>query len=252
MSPLETAMSQLEKAKTFKALHESGETFAIPNPWDAGSALLLQEMGFKALATTSAGFAQTLGRSDGEVSLDEKLEHCRLLSSVTELPISADFENGFADNPRQVAENVLKLAATGVAGGSIEDFSGTGIYDFELAVERIAATAEAVRALKIPFLLTARAECVLRKTGDLDEAIRRVQAFESAGADVVYIPGLKSLDEVKALMNAVSCPINVLAPFMPSVTLQDYNELGIARVSVGGALAGRVRKATLEIAREMF
>jgi 2-methylisocitrate lyase-like PEP mutase family enzyme len=245
-------MSQLRKAETFKALHESGETFIIPNPWDAGSALLLQELGYKALATTSAGFAHTLGRDDGEVSLEEKLEHCRLLASVTEIPVSADFENGFADAPEAVAENFLKLAGTGVAGGSIEDFSGADIYDFELAVERVAAAVEAVAALPFPFTVTARAEGILRRTCDLDEAISRIQAFEKAGADVLYIPGLKNLDEVRRVVASVSRPINVLAPFMPGVALEDYAEQGVVRISVGGALEYKVREATRAIASEML
>jgi 2-methylisocitrate lyase-like PEP mutase family enzyme len=245
-------MDQQKKAEAFKALHESGECFIIPNPWDAGSALLLQELGFKALATTSAGFAQTLGRKDGEVSLEEKLEHCRLLASVTEIPVTADFENGFADAPMAVAENILRLAETGLAGGSIEDYCEAGIYDFELAVERVAAAAEAVATLPFPFLLTARAEGILRKTCDLDEAIARIQAFEKAGADVLYIPGLKNLDEVRTVVASVSRPINVLAPFMPEVALADYTENGVARISVGGALAGKVRAATKALASEML
>jgi 2-methylisocitrate lyase-like PEP mutase family enzyme len=245
-------MNQLRKAEAFKALHESGETFIIPNPWDAGSALLLQELGFKALATTSAGFAHTLGRDDGDVSLAEKLAHCRLLASVTEIPVSVDFENGFADTPEAVAENLKKLAETGVVGGSIEDYSAAGIYDFELAVERVAAAAEAVATLPFPFMLTARAEGILRKTCDLDEAIVRIQAFEKAGADVLYIPGLKNLDEVRTVVASVSRPINVLAPFMPGVTLADYAENGVARVSIGGALAGKVRAATRTLASELL
>ena len=245
-------LSQIEKAHVFQALHESRETFVIPNPWDAGSALLLQQAGFKALATTSSGFAQTIGKVDGEVSLEEKLDHCRLLASVTDVPISADFENGFADAPQEAAQNILKLAETGVAGGSIEDYSRSEIYDFDLAVDRVAACAEAVAGLSFPFTLTARAEGLLRRTCTLDEAITRLLAFEKAGADVLYAPGLKSLEEVKNVMEAVSKPVNVLAPFMPDVTLAEYAELGVARVSVGGALAGKIRDATLTAARTMF
>ena len=245
-------LSQIEKAHVFKALHESGETFVIPNPWDAGSALLLQQAGFKALATTSSGFAQSIGKVDGEVSLEEKLGHCRLLASVTDVPISADFENGFADAPQAAAQNILKLAETGVAGGSIEDYSRSAIYDFNHAVDRVAACAEAVAELSFPFTLTARVEGLLRRTCTLDEAITRLQAFEKAGADVLYAPGLKSLEEVKAVIGAVSRPVNVLAPFMPGVTLADYAELGVTRISVGGALAGKIHKATLAAASKMF
>ncbi len=244
--------SQIEKAHVFQALHESRETFIIPNPWDAGSALLLQQAGFKALATTSSGFAQSIGKVDGEVSLEEKLDHCRVLASVTDVPISADFENGFADAPQEAAQNILKLAETGVAGGSIEDYSRSEIYDFDLAVDRVAACAEAVAGLSFPFTLTARAEGLLRRTCTLDEVITRLQAFEKAGADVLYAPGLKSLEEVKNVIGAVSKPVNVLAPFMPDVTLAEYADFGVARISVGGALAGKIREATLAAARKMF
>lgn len=244
--------SRLEKAQVFKALHDSGETFIIPNPWDAGSAMLLQKAGFKALATTSSGFAQSIGKTDGEVSLEEKLEHCRLLASVTDIPISADFEHGFADAPQEAAQNLLKLAETGVAGGSIEDYSRSVIYDFDLAVERVAACAEVLANLSFPFTFTARAEGLLRPTGTLDEVIARLQAFEKAGADVLYAPGLKSLEEVKEVIGAVSRPVNVLAPFMPQATFADYAELGVARISVGGALAGKISEATLAAARTML
>ncbi len=244
--------SQLEKARTFRALHESGETFIIPNPWDAGSAMLLQQAGFKALATTSSGFAQSIGKTDGEVSLEEKLEHCRLLASVTDIPISADFEHGFADAPQQAAQNLLKLSETGVAGGSIEDYSRSAIYDFNLAVERVAACAEVLANLSCPFTFTARAEGLLRRTSTLDEVILRLQAFEKAGADVLYAPGLKNIEEIKAVIGAVSRPVNVLAHFIPELTLADYAKLGVARVSVGGALAGKISEATLVIARKLF
>ena len=243
---------QIEKCQVFEALHEAGETFIIPNPWDAGSAVLLQEAGFKALATTSSGFAQTLGKVDGEVTLEEKLEHCRLLASVTDIPINADFENGFADAPAEAAQNLLKLVETGVAGASIEDYSRTEIYDFNLAVERVAACAELVAKLPFPFTLTARAEGLLRQTCTLEEAITRLQAFEKAGADVLYAPALKTLDEVAAVLSAVSKPVNVLAPFMPTVTLADYAKLGVSRVSIGGALAGKIRQATRVAANNMF
>ncbi len=246
--------SQLEKAEAFKALHESDETFIIPNPWDAGSACMLEKVGFKALATTSNGFANTLGRGDGEVSLDEKLEHCRALASVTEIPINADFENGFADSPEAAAANLLKLAETGLVGGSIEDYTQdtSEIYDFTLAVERIAACAEAVSKLSIPFMLTARAEGLLRGVSDIDDAIKRLQAFEAAGADVLYVPGLKTLDQVKTVLDEISKPINVLAPFMPDTTLDQYADLGVCRISIGGALAHHVNKAALSAARQMM
>jgi 2-methylisocitrate lyase-like PEP mutase family enzyme len=244
--------SPREKAQTFKALHEQGNTFIIPNPWDAGSAMLLQAAGAKALATTSSGFAQSIGKLDGEITLEEKLQHCRLLSSVTDIPINADFEHGFADSPTKAAHNLSLLCQTGVAGGSIEDYSRTEIYDFNLAVERVAACAEVVAALDLPFTFTARAEGLLRKTHSLDEVIERLQAFEKAGADVLYAPGLKSLEEIELVLNSVSRPVNVLAPFMPSVSFDDYARLGVARISVGGALAAKVKKATLAEASKMF
>ena len=244
--------TQIQKCLEFEALHKRRETFIIPNPWDAGSALLLQEAGFKALATTSSGFAQTLGKVDGEVTLEEKLEHCRLMASVTNIPINADFENGFAHDPAETAENLLKLVQTGVAGASIEDYSRSEIYDFNLAVERVAACAEAVAQLPFPFLLTARAEGLLRQTCTLDEAITRLQAFEKAGADVLYAPALKTLEEVETVLGAVSKPVNVLASFMPTIALADYARLGVSRVSIGGALAGRIRQATEVAAKRMF
>ncbi len=244
--------SQSDKARVFEALHAKSETFIIPNPWDAGSARVLQDAGFKALATTSAGFAWTLGRVDGEVSLEEKLVHCRALSTVTDVPLNADFENGFADAPDEAAANLVRVAEAGVVGASIEDWSGSEIYDFDLAVARIAACAEAVAKLPYKFMLTARAEGLLRQTSDLDDAIKRLQAFAAAGADVLYAPGLKSLTDVEAVMKVVSKPLNVLAPFMPKVTLAEYNTLGVARVSVGGALAHFTRAATKSAAGKLI
>ena len=171
--------TQLEKARAFQALHGGSDLFIIPNPWDAGSARLLQSVGFKALATTSAGFAQSLGRLDGQVSVDETVEHCRALTSVTDIPVNADFENGFADSPEHVAQNLTKVAEAGVVGASIEDYSGSAIYEFDHAVERIAACAEAVSRLPFPFALTARAENLVRGANDLDDTIKRLQAFEA-------------------------------------------------------------------------
>lgn len=243
---------QRGKAETFKALHDSGETFIIPNPWDAGSARLLEDTGFKALATTSSGFAMAIGKVDGQVSLEEKLDHCRALAAITNIPISADFEHGFADAPEQAAANLVKLAATGVVGGSIEDYSRSEIYDFDLAVNRIAACAEAVKTLSFPFMLTARAEGLLRHTCDLDAVIARLRAFEAAGADVLYAPGLKTLEEVDRVVGAVSRPVNVLAPFMPNVTLAEYAAHGVGRISVGGALANNAAAATQATANQMM
>ncbi|HET8552155.1 MAG TPA: isocitrate lyase/phosphoenolpyruvate mutase family protein [Gammaproteobacteria bacterium] len=231
-------LNQQEKANRFKALHERG-TFIIPNPWDIGSARLLASLGFEALATTSSGHAYSLGRLDGDVGLERALEHCRALAGATQLPVSADFENAFAAEPRLAAANILRAAATGIVGCSIEDYSGDDdkpIYDFELAVERVAAAVEAVRTLDIPFTLTARAENLLHGVNDLDDTIRRLQAFEAAGADVLYAPGLKTLDEVRTVIGAVGKPVNVLGPMVKG-TVADMAVAGVRRISTGGALA---------------
>ncbi|TFH46386.1 MAG: isocitrate lyase/phosphoenolpyruvate mutase family protein, partial [Lysobacterales bacterium] len=191
--------TQLEKADRFKALHERDGAFVIPNPWDPGSARLLAALGFEALATTSSGFANSIGRPDGEVSLEEKIAHCRALCAATDLPVSADLEKCFADSPEGAAETIRMAAEAGVVGGSIEDFSGDAgkpIYDFDLAVERVHAAVEAARSLDFPFTLTARAENLLHGRNDLDDTIRRLQAFEEVGADVLYAPALTTLEQV--------------------------------------------------------
>ena len=244
--------TQYEKAIAFKALHDSGQSFIIPNPWDQGSALMLQELGYQALATTSGGFAQTLGRVDGEVTVDEKIEHCRALCEVTDIPVSADFENGFADAPRDAAENLLNAATAGIVGASIEDFSGSEIYDFNLSVERITACAEAVAGLTFPFMLTARSENLIRGVEDLDDTIKRLQAYEAAGADVLYAPGLRTAGQIKEVLAAVNKPINVLAPFIPGFSLKEHSELGVCRVSMGGAIASYVSRASKKVSSEML
>lgn len=247
-------LTQFDKAVRFKALHERPGGFVIPNPWDVGSARLLAGLGFEALATTSAGFAWSVGLLDNQVGLERAIEHCRALCAATDLPVSADFENAFADEPGKAAENILRAAETGLAGCSIEDFSGDGskpIYDFELAVERVAAAVEAVRKLDFPFMLTARAENLLHGRNDLDDTIRRLQAFEAAGADVLYAPGLKTLDQVRTVTSAVSKPVNVLAPMVAGATVAQLAEAGAQRFSVGGALAGAAITPLLRAAEEM-
>ncbi len=244
--------TQLEKAEKFRALHEGPGAFVIPNPWDAGSARLLEGLGFQALATTSAGFAQALGRLDGSVSRDEKVEHCRALAAVTAIPISADLENGFADDPAAAGETIRLAAEAGMVGGSIEDYSGHDIYDFELAVERVQAAVEVARSLDFPFTLTARAENLLRGRNDLDDTIRRLQAFARAGADVLYAPGLKTLDEVREVCRAVDKPVNVLSPFIDGVTVAELAEAGARRISVGSTLANAAIGAILRAGREML
>ena len=226
--------SQHEKAADFRALHE-GEAFIIPNPWDAGSARVLHALGFRALATTSSGFAFTLGRPDGAATLDEVLEHTRALDRATSLPISVDLENGHGPAPEDAAAAIARAAEAGAVGGSIEDYDPAGhIYGFEHAVERVAAAVEAARALSFPFTLTARAENHIRGNPDLDDTIARLQAFERAGADVLYAPGLRSGAEIRAVCEATSRPVNVLAH--RGLSLPEIAEAGGRRISVGGAL----------------
>jgi len=246
--------TQKEKAEEFKALHEREGAFVIPNPWDICSARLLAGLGFEALATTSAGFANTLGKVDGQVTRDEAISHCRVLSAATDLPVSADLENCFADDPAEAAETIRLGAHAGLVGGSIEDFSGdpsNPIYDFGLAVERVRAAAEAAHSLDFPFTLTARAENLLHGKNDLDDTIARLQAFEAAGADVLYAPGLKTLDEVRLVTSAVSKPVNVLGPMLKGVTVAQLAEAGAKRISTGGALARAALTALLRAGAEM-
>jgi len=218
------------KAETFQALH-AGEPFVIPNPWDAGSARVLEKLGFKALATTSSGFAFTLGRRDGDVTLDEVIAHTAALTVATNLPVSVDMENGYGAAPEDAARAVAAAAAAGAAGGSIEDFDPNGtIYDVGHATERVAAAAEAAGE----FVLTARAENHIRGNPDLDDTIARLQAYERAGADVLYAPGLATPEEIRAVCDAVAKPVNVLA--RPNLTFDEIVGAGAQRVSVGGAL----------------
>jgi 2-methylisocitrate lyase-like PEP mutase family enzyme len=226
--------SQAEKAAAFQALH-TGEPFVIPNPWDAGSARVLAARGFKALATTSSGFAFTLGRRDGGVTLDEVMEHTAALDLATDLPVSVDLENGYGPGPEKAAIAIARAAEAGAVGGSIEDFDPDGrLYERSHAAERIAAASEAARSLAFPFTLTARAENHIRGNPDLSDTIVRLQAFEEAGADVLYAPGLETTQEIRAVCEAVSKPVNVLA--LPGLTLAGIVDAGAQRVSVGGAL----------------
>jgi len=237
----------MSKADAFRALHQ-GEPFIIPNPWDAGSAKVLARLGFKALATTSSGFAFTLGRRDGEVTLDEVIAHTRELDSATELPVSVDLEHGYGSAPEDAARAVARAAEAGAAGGSIEDYDPSGrIYDLGHATERVAAAAEAARATG--FVLTGRAENHIRGNPDLDDTIARLQAYEQAGADVLYAPGLASVQEIRAVCSAVSKPVNVLA--RASLTLDEIAGAGAQRVSVGGALAWVAVAALVGAAQEL-
>lgn len=232
-------ITQIQKCEAFARLHQSDSAWVIPNPWDVGSAKLLQGLGFKALATTSSGFAYTLGRADGEVSLEEKLQHCSLLASNTDIPINADFENGYGEQPVEVVENIKRLAQTGIAGFSIEDYSREHhrLYDFSEAVERIQAAVETIAELGIPLVLTARAENLLRGADDLDDTIGRLQAFEKAGADVLYAPGIRSLNQLRTITEAIDKPFNVLASFMAGTNVTEFGEYGATRISLGGALS---------------
>src|SRR5882724_9919606 len=206
--------SQSAKAATFRALHQGPGAFVIPNPYDAGTARILTALGFSALATTSAGFAFSIGRKDGAITREESLAHCRVIVDATSLPVSADLENGFGAAPETVAETVRLAAAAGLVGCSIEDSTGDSaqpIYDSGHAVERVTAAVAAARSLGFPFALTARAENFLHGRADLDDTIRRLQAFEKVGADVLYAPGLRDLQTIRAICAAVSRPVNVLA-----------------------------------------
>jgi 2-methylisocitrate lyase-like PEP mutase family enzyme len=226
---------QERKAAEFRALHEGGP-FVIPNPWDAGSAKVLAGLGFKALATTSSGFAFTLGRADGSVSLDEVAAHVRALDEATPLPLSVDLENGYGPAPEDAATAIARAAVAGAVGGSIEDWDPSGqLYALDHAVERVAAAADTARTLGFPFTLTARAENHIRGNPDLADTIARLQAYEDAGADVLYAPGLASADQIQTVCDAVRKPVNALA--LPHLTFEEIAGAGAQRVSVGGSLA---------------
>lgn len=226
---------QEQKAIRFRALHE-GEAFVIPNPWDAGSARVLAGLGFEALATTSSGFAMTLGRLDGNVTLDELVGHVEALDRATALPVSVDLENGYGPAPEDAANAIRRAAAAGAVGGSIEDWDPSGeIYGFDHAVERVAAAVEAAAALDFPFTLTARAENHFRGNPDLDDTIARLQAFERVGADVLYAPHLRGADQIRAVCDAVGKPVNALT--RPDLSVAEIVAAGAQRISVGGNLA---------------
>lgn len=244
--------SQADKAQRFRKLHEGPDAFIIPNPWDVGSARLLASLGFQALATSSAGFAFSIGRKDGAITREDAIAHVRAIAEATERPVSADLENCFAHEPDKAAETIRLAGQAGAVGGSIEDYSGDAakpIYDFEHAVERVAAAVETARGLGFPFMLTARTENFLHGRPDLDDTIKRLQAFEAAGADVLYAPGLKTLDEVRAVCAAVGKPVNVLAT--ADFTLEALSAAGVRRVSVGGALYRAAMAGLFSAAREM-
>jgi len=226
--------SQEEKGLAFRALHE-GEPFVIPNPWDVGSARALEALGFEALATTSSGFAFTLGRLDGQATLDEVVAHVEGIARATDIPVSVDLENGYAADAAAVARAIERIAEAGAVGGSIEDWDPAGrLYERDEAVDRLAAAVEVVRGLGFPFLLTGRAENHIRDNPDLDDTIARLRAYEAAGADVLYAPGLRTVEEIRAVCDAVTRPVNVLA--FGDLSLAELAGAGAQRVSVGGGL----------------
>jgi 2-methylisocitrate lyase-like PEP mutase family enzyme len=249
--------TQAEKAATFRALHARPGAFIMPNPWDTGTARLLASLGFEALATTSLGVANSLGRPDGAgvVSRAEVIANCRTIADATDLPVNADLENGYADEPRAAAEIIRLASQAGMVGGSIEDATGDParpIYDFTLAVERVAAAVEVARALPVPFLLTARAENLIHGRLDLDDTIKRLQAFEKAGADVLYAPGLRDLTTIRTVVSAVKRPVNVVMSHIdPAITVAELAAAGVKRISVGGSLSRLALAAFLRGAREM-
>jgi 2-methylisocitrate lyase-like PEP mutase family enzyme len=242
-----------QRANRFLALHQSEQPLLLPNPWDRGSAILLASLGFQALATTSSGFAATLGRLDGSVTREEAIAHAAQIAQATDLPVTADLENGFADDPAGVAETVRLAAGAGLAGCSVEDFTGrpdAPIYDAVLATARVEAAAEAAHRGPVRLVLTARAENHLRGRHDLADTIARLQAYQEAGADVLYAPGLTRLDDIGHLVASVDRPVNVLArPGVPAVG--ELAEVGVRRVSVGGGFAFAALGAVVEAARAL-
>jgi 2-methylisocitrate lyase-like PEP mutase family enzyme len=246
---------QAEKGRAFRSLHQRDRAFIIPNPWDIGTARLLAGLGFEALATTSAGYAFSLGRRDNAVSRDEMLLHIAAIASATELPVSADLENGYGDDPETVAHTIMLAASAGVVGGSIEDVSsraGGGLYELDLASDRIRAAVAAARALPFVFTLTARAENYLVGRPELGDTIRRLQAYQDAGADVLYAPGLTSADDIESVVKSVDRPVNVVMGLQGvQLSVAALSALGVSRVSVGSALSRVALGAFLGAAREM-
>lgn len=230
-----------DKFKIFRSLHDDGGMFVMPNPWDIGSTRIFSQCGFKALATTSGGMAYALGQRDGFVGREQVLQHCCDIASATDLPVSADLENGYGDSPEEVAQIIRDVAATGVAGCSIEDYTGdpaNPIFDETLAVERIQAAVEAKNSLDHDFVLTARCESYVWTKGEFDPVVRRLQAFERAGADIVFTPGMQDLSDIKTLVQAMTIPVNVIVS-SPNLgyEISDLQEIGVRRISIGSVMA---------------
>ncbi len=251
----QTIAMRVEKGKAFRALHQRDKAFIIPNPWDVGTARLLTHLGFEALATTSAGYAFSVGKRDNTIGRDEMLAHIGAIASASPLPVSADLENGFGDDPETAAETIGLAAAAGVVGGSIEDSTGRAdhpIYELGHAVERIRAAAEMARALPFSFTLTARAENFLVGRPNLKDTIRRLQAFQEAGADVLYAPGLTRKADIRAVVHSVDRPVNVVMGLQGiQRSCDELSAIGVKRISVGSALARAALGAVLRAAQEM-
>src|SRR5579872_780746 len=247
--------TQTEKAKTFRALHHRDHAFIIPNPWDIGSARILEHSGFEALATTSMGYAFSIGRRDNTLTRDQVIQHVKTIAAATSLPLSTDLENGFGDSPEDCAETIRLAAAAGAVGGSIEDATERDddpIYDVKFAADRVRAAAEAARSLPFPFTLTGRAENYLHGRPDLKDTIKRLQAYQEAGADVLYAPALASREDIAAVVSSVDRPVNVLMGLRGvQLTLADLDAMGVKRVSVGSALARAALGGFLRAAQEM-
>jgi len=250
-----TEITQPEKGKRFRALHEGKNAFIIPNPWDIGSARLLAHLGFEALATTSAGYAFSVGHTDTTIGRDEMIAHVGIIAEATNLPVNADLENGYGDSPEFAAETIRLAALSGAVGGSIEDATGRAdrpIYDLGHAADRIRAAAEAVRKLPFTFTLTARAENYLHGRSDLKDTIKRLQAFQEAGADVLYAPGLTTKEDIAAVIGSVNRPVNILAALKGApLSLADLSALGAKRISIGSALSRTAYGAAIRAAKEM-
>ncbi len=251
----QTKLTQTEKGRAFRALHERDRAFIIPNPWDIGSARLLAHAGFEALATTSAGYAFSVGKTDNTIDRDEMIAHVAAIAAATDLPVNADLENGYGDSPERAAETIRLAAEAGACGGSIEDATGKvdhPIYEIARAADRIRAAVEIVRGLPFTFTLTARAENYLHGRPDIKDTIKRLQAYQEAGANVLYAPGLTTKEDIAAVVSSVDRPINVLAGLQnAALTLAKLSALGVKRVSIGSLLSRTAYGAAIHAAKEM-
>lgn len=248
--------TQLEKSAEFVNLHRKGSCFVIPNPWDAGSAKLLEHLGFTALASTGAGFAFSQGKSDLSINARDMLPHLAQLCAASNLPVSADLQKGFGDSPSDAATTIIEAAKTGIVGGSIEDASGNAdcpIHDIEFASERIRHAAQAAKSLDFKFMLTARAENYLYGRADVKDTIRRLQAYQEAGADVLYAPGIRSKEDIRAILGSIDLPLNVIMGFQGvQLTVAELRELGVTRISLGASLARAAYGALMRAGKEIL